>query len=66
MKYAWDTRKIGDASGMTWEQFKEKQFFAPPYVPNWEEALKAKPGARDFYEDPGSQSFEDTDREVRV
>ena len=52
MKYGYDTRGIEKASGMTWEQFKERQFFVPPYVPNWEEALKAKPGARDFYEDP--------------
>ena len=52
MKYAYDTRNLEEASGMTWEQFKEKQFFVPPYAPGWEDGLKAPPGARDFYEDP--------------
>lgn len=52
MKYGYETRNIEEISGLTWEQFKEKQFFATPFDPNWEEALQVKPGARGFYEDP--------------
>lgn len=52
MKYAWDTRELEKKTGMTWEQFKEKKFWAAPFDPKWEERLKDKPGARNFYEDP--------------
>ena len=44
---------------MTWDQFKEKQFYVPPYVPNWEEVLQAKPGARGFYDDPEANPLKD-------
>jgi len=54
MKYGWDSRQIEKSSGMTWEQFKEKQFIAFPYDPDWEKRLQDKPGARAFYEDPKS------------
>jgi len=52
MKYGWDSRQIEKSSGLTWEQFKEKQFVAYPYDPDWEKRLQDKPGARAFYEDP--------------
>jgi len=52
-----DWMKIGyEAQGldkiMSWEEFKEREVYIVPTDPDWEEKLKAKPGARDFYEDP--------------
>ncbi len=52
MEYAWETRELEKHSGMTWEQFKEKGFWAAPYDPDWQKKLQDKPGARPFYEDP--------------
>lgn len=52
MKYAYETRQIEQLSGLTWEQFKERQVWAAPFDPDWEMKLEEKPGARGFYEDP--------------
>ncbi len=52
MKYAWDTREIEKKTGMTWEEFKKKEFLALPFDPDWKKKLEDKPGARGFYEDP--------------
>jgi len=52
MAYAYETRQIEALSGMTWEEFKEKGFWAAPYDPDWEAKLDEAPGARGFYEDP--------------
>lgn len=52
MAYAWETRNLEELSGMTFEEFKEKEFWAAPFDPNWEERLEDRPGARGFYEDP--------------
>jgi anaerobic selenocysteine-containing dehydrogenase len=37
---------------MTWDQFKQKKFWASSFDPSWPDRLKDKPGARAFYEDP--------------
>ena len=52
MKYGYETRNLQELSGMTWEEFKEREFWALPYDPDWEKKLEDKPGARGFYEDP--------------
>jgi molybdopterin guanine dinucleotide-containing S/N-oxide reductase-like protein len=52
MKHAWTTRDMEKLTGMTFEEFKEKEFWTAPYDPNWEDRLKDKPGGRTFYEDP--------------
>jgi trimethylamine-N-oxide reductase (cytochrome c) len=52
MKHGFDSRNVGKTTNMTWDQFKEKGFFAIPYNPDWQKALEAKPGARGFAEDP--------------
>jgi anaerobic selenocysteine-containing dehydrogenase len=52
MEYGWTSRDVTKSSGLSWAQFKQKQFWAAPFDPNWEKALTAKPGARAFVEDP--------------
>jgi trimethylamine-N-oxide reductase (cytochrome c) len=52
MKYGWETQQCTEKSGLSWEQFKEKELYTTPWDPDWEKKLEAKPGARHFYEDP--------------
>lgn len=52
MQYGYETRKIAEISGMTWEEFKEREFWTAPFDPQWEERFNEKPGGRGFYEDP--------------
>jgi len=54
MRYGWESQKCTEKSGMTWEQFKEKEIYTSPWDPDWEKKIKEKPGARDFYEDPAA------------
>lgn len=52
MKYGYETRQIQQISGMTWEEFKERKFWASPFDPEWQKRFEEKPGGRGFYEDP--------------
>ncbi|MFC1875597.1 molybdopterin-dependent oxidoreductase [Chloroflexota bacterium] len=52
MEYGYETREIEATTGMTWEQFKEREIYIDPTRPDWEERLAGKPGGRAFYEDP--------------
>ena len=52
MKLGWDTRELEKSSGMSFEQFKERGFFANPYLSPIEDIVAAAPGGRGFYEDP--------------
>jgi len=53
MEYGWDTRKLTDLTGMTWDQFKEREIYIVPTNPKWEENLNSgNYGGKGFYDDP--------------
>ena len=47
IEYAFSQSNIGDH--LTFEEFKEKQYYIPPFAEDWEDDL---PGMRGFYNDP--------------
>jgi len=47
-KYVFDG--LGLAEFISWEKFKENQYFVYPTAPDWEKDI---PGMRQFYKDPG-------------
>jgi len=58
MEYGWETRDLESITGMTWEEFKDREFWVSPTADGWEMSLEAKDSQAAFYEDPGSNPLQ--------